>query len=588
MARLEVHSAALVAVAGQLDAAAGTLSAAAASVPVHPPLAADEVSVSAAARLSAHGAVLSSRAVDGAAVLAAAAVAVRQAVGAYLQTDATNAALVSLRGGGGAPAPVFTPAMTTNAATPQVPISPLAPRDGKSLAALMEAGNASAGSVFATACSTYAAGFNEAARAARAAESSVRAALSGLASPKLGAALSRFATWADAMAQHAETVKSTGQGHQDRFSRTQHATPATSEFTNVEQQLAKAQALNSNPATAGMYAPVISRLQTQLLGLHSRTHVAASSYLVGELPQAPAGPPPVTPIVEPAAGTAPAGGQPDPVAANSDDQSGDPVKPGAVPGAGPGAGDDPDSDPVDALDDPGGGLQQAPLSGGAQPLTAMVSMIPGLLGGVVGAAAAIPAALAQQGQSVLSQAVEGVSGLANGLAKPDPDTDVGGGDTADFGGSAGSGVGGGGGEGGATQPAAGPNLSPSGGTGMMSVAGLPGGPAAAGPVPAAPAGGLPEAGPGLGGAPMMMPPMGGMGAGAGGGGSRPVKAADKEVLVPPVPNGEPVRGEVVRRRARASVAEAPGRSGSQDDVVVTSARSGKRVVLDKEGGDRGG
>ena len=83
MARLEVHSAALVAVAGQLDAAAGTLSAAAASVPVHPPLAADEVSVSAAARLSAHGAVLSSRAVDGAAVLAAAGAAVRQAVGAY-------------------------------------------------------------------------------------------------------------------------------------------------------------------------------------------------------------------------------------------------------------------------------------------------------------------------------------------------------------------------------------------------------------------------------------------------------------------------------------------------------------------------
>ena len=286
----------------------------------------------------------------------------------------------------------------------------------------------------------------------------------------------------------------------------------------------------------------------------------------------------------PAPGTAPAGDQPDPAAANSDDrQSGDPVKLGRVPGAGPGVGDDPDID-ADALDDPGGGLQQAPLSGGAQPLTAMMSMIPGLLGGVVGAAAAIPKALAQQGQSVLSQAVEGVSGLANGFAKPDPDTDVGGAGTGDSGGSAGSGVGGGGGEGGATQPAAGPNLSPSGGTGMMSVAGLPGGSAVAGA--GGPPPGLPDAGPGVGGAPMMMSPMGGMGGmggGAGGGGSRPVKAADKEVLVPPVPNGEPVRGEVLRRRARASVADAPGHSGSQDDVVVTSARSGKRVVLDKDG-----
>ncbi|VBA62425.1 PE domain-containing protein [Mycobacterium attenuatum] len=585
VARLEVHSPALVAVAGQLDTAAGMLSTAGASVPVHPPLAADEVSTSAAARLSAHGTVLASRAGDGAAVLAAAAVALRQAIGAYQQTDTANAGLVSLHGSGATTAPVFTPAVTTNAATPALPISPPAPRDGKSLAALIEAGSPSAGSVFTTNCHTYAARFREAAHTVRAAEASVRAGLSGQAGPKIADALSRFATWAEEMAEHAEALSAAGQGHHERFSRTQQATPTTSQFSDVERQLQQAQVLNSRPATAGMYTPVISQLQTQLLGLHSRTHVAATNYHIGELPQAPPGPPPVTPIVDPAPGSAPTGTQPGPGDANPDDHSADPRNHAPAPGDIPGGNDD--ADPAAALDDPASGLDQMPLGGAAQPMTAMASMIPGLLGGVVGAAAAIPAALAQQGQSVLSQAAEAVSGLANGLTKPDPDTDLGGTDIGNLGGSTGSGASGGGG--GATQPAAGPgSLAPSAGTGMMSVAGPPGGPPLAGGLPSTPGAAMPDAGPGGAGAPMMMPPMGAMGAGAGGSAARPAKPADKEVLDPPVPNGEPIRGEVLRRTAKASIAETPRHSGGQDDVVVTSARTGKRVVIDDKDGPSDG
>ena len=73
---LEVSQAGLATVAATMTSAAGSLAALAAAPPVHAPLAADEVSTSAAARLTEHGGVLSSRASDGASVLAAAAQAV--------------------------------------------------------------------------------------------------------------------------------------------------------------------------------------------------------------------------------------------------------------------------------------------------------------------------------------------------------------------------------------------------------------------------------------------------------------------------------------------------------------------------------
>lgn len=565
---VEVHSSALVAAAGQLDAAAGALAAAAATVPAAEPLALDETSVSAAARLSAHGAVLASRAADGAAVLAAAAAALRQAVGAYQRMDAANAALVAARGGGDARAPVFTPAPTFDAATPALPISPAAPRDAKTLAALIEAGSAGGASTFGATCRSYGERFRSGAQAARDAAAAVRAGLSGLTGPNLADSLMRFEKWADAMGAHAEILNAASVAHGDRFGRTQQAMPETAEFTDLEHRLAAAQARNSRPATAGMYAPVIASLQSQLLGLHSRTHVAATNYLVGELPAAPPGPPPVTPIVNPAPGNTP-GAQPVPGGA-----SGDRVESSAGGGhggikgdSGGAAGDDGDDDG----DDANGGSQGAPLNAAGQPMSALTSMLPSLLGGVVGAAAAIPTAVVQGGQAAFSQASQAVEGLASGLAKPDTANDLGVGGLGEHGGPAGSSGGG------ATSPAAGASLSPS--SAMMS-AGAEATPATGGAMtgsaaPASP----PTAGAGGGGLPMMMPPMGGMGMGAAGGTRPTIKPPDKEVVIAPVANGEPVRGEVVRRSARASI-DGP----AADEVVVTRGR--KRVVLDEADGGR--
>ena len=82
-----------------MTSAAGSLAALAAAPPVHAPLAADEVSTSAAARTHRAWGVLSSRASDGASVLAAAAQAVLAVATQMAEIDAANAAALAALGG---------------------------------------------------------------------------------------------------------------------------------------------------------------------------------------------------------------------------------------------------------------------------------------------------------------------------------------------------------------------------------------------------------------------------------------------------------------------------------------------------------
>ncbi|OBB16992.1 hypothetical protein A5761_11065 [Mycolicibacterium setense] len=592
MASLEVHAEQLLVAARHVAAAAESLSSTAARPLAHPPVAADEVSTSAAARLSEHGMVLSSRASDGAAVLAAAAVAISQAATAYTEMNQNNTQTVSLKGNPGAVSVSFTPAVTANAPDPTVPIAPATPRDGRVTAAVVESGNPCAGSSFITGCADHAAAFRSAAHVVRNAKATVDSALTGQTGPTLTAGLTRFETWANSMADHADTVKSAGQGHSERFSNTQNSTPRTAQFTTLERQISETAALNARPATMGMYTPVLEKLQTRYLNLHTQAGGSMQSYHLAELPAAPPPPPPVVPIVsgEPAA----TGGTP----SASADRATDPQHPGAgpvdedgLPGADlGGAADDPEIAAL--LGDPGNGdlpgLEGLPAGaggapGGSDPLTTvsmLAGTLPGLLTGVVSGVAAIPAAMAQQAQGAVSQVVEGVSGAVSEfqqseLGASEPSLGL-----SDFGGSSGLGGGGGGGAG-ATDPAASSSPLPPGGTGMMSTASTPTPPPPiAGPTTTttttaattSPAG-----------APMMMPPMGGMGMGAGGagGGTRRLSEPNKEVYVPPVPNSEPVRGEVVRRRTYQTTPAEPTKP-AEKATTVTSARRGKKRVITRE------
>ena len=268
---LEVSHAGLATVAATMTSAAGSLAALAAAPPVHAPLAADEVSTSAAARLTEHGGVLSSRASDGASVLAAAAQAVLAVATQMAEIDAANASTLAALGGH-VSAPVGGPAtpaaVKANAMAANTPITPMAPRPGEVTAGLIETGSSSTGATFQGTCRAYGSAFEACAVAARSAQSAVAAGVTGRTGPRLSAALSKFASWADAMASHSATLAQAAQEHGGRFDRTQQDTPRTQQFTDTRQSLTRAQtaqhadrghglgpggAVRRSPAAAGLH-----------------------------------------------------------------------------------------------------------------------------------------------------------------------------------------------------------------------------------------------------------------------------------------------------------------------------------------------
>lgn len=87
---------------------------------------------------------------------------------------------------------------------------------------------------------------------------------------------------------------------------------------------------------------------------------------------------------------------------------------------------------------------------------------------------------------------------------------------------------------------------------------------------------------------MFMPPMGGMGAGAGGGATREVKDPDKTIVPPTRPNSEAVKGE--RRdpiRHTATVDSAGPQTGEPAKRAVT-VRSRTRRIEKPDDNDGGG
>lgn len=547
MVALYANDAGLAGASSQLAAAASTLGALAATPPAHAALASDEVSASAAARLSEHGAVLASRAADGAQVLQSAVHAVNEVARVFTDMDRENASALSdlqpaARGGVRA---AMNPAVTTNVVAPNVPIVPSAARPGKAQAAIMESGQCDAGTSFVSACGRYSAGFRQTASAARSAVHAVEQSLHGQTGPELAAALTRFANWADRMGEHATTVAQAATGHRERFSTAQKDTPRTAAFTQKERELSNATTLNAR--FGGAYSGVVTQLKGELAALNTGAGIASANYHLGELPAAPPPPPPVKPVVGQTSPDSrngnPASVGPTPAGAEQLDDVADGIVPGedvALAGGELGPDGLPASDPALA------GQGQGDMMSQVAPMAAMLpTMLAGALGGALGAVTSIPSAIGQQVQSAASQATQAVQGLTEGLAEPD----LGELDTSGFEPDSFSGLSsGGGGGGGGTEPAGGAPGPLSPGSGNMLAMGGPAGPAptinsAAAPV-AGPAAGAPAAG----GMPMMMPPMAGAGmGGAGGGGARPVKEPDKSIHLPTEPNSEMVKGQVPRR-----------------------------------------
>ena len=580
---LEVSDAGLATVAATMTSAAGGLAALAATPPVHAPLAPDEVSTTAAARLTEHGGVLSSRASDGAAVLTAAAHAVAGAITYMGEMDVANAASLAVGAGPAAPVggPVTQAATKVNAVAPESPIAPMAPRPGEATAGLIEAGSSSTGATFHTACRAYESAFEACAVAARTAEGAVSAGITGRTGPQLSAALNKFASWADAMASHSATVAKAAQDHGGRFDRTQQDTPRTQAFTDTRQAQARAQMLMMQ--TGGlMGADQFVRYGTHLQQLDTTATAAGVSYHLGELPQAPPPPPPVTDIVNDGA-SAPTDGSGQPgetKPAEAGEQSG--AGTGSELDAAGGLGDplaDPAADPLLA-----GGEGASPMGGDPmQQIMPMAAMIPsalaGALGGAVGAVTSVPQQLMGAAQQLMQGAGKGMEDPDLGLDDPLSDPGL-----SDFGGGVGSGGGGGGG---GMEPAGLDTSLPPGG-GALAAASAPGGGPPALPTGTGSVGGpttSSSAGAGMGGmgGMGMMPPMGGMGGGGGAGGSRTPAAPDKKVVMPSIPNGDPVKGEVERRQTVTADTAAAPKAGAADQPA--SGRPRRRVAMppDSEG-----
>lgn len=582
MAALKVDTAGLHAVAAGLRAAANTLAQLGTTPLAHPPLATDETSTSAAARLSEHGAVVASRASDAAAVLNSAADAITQAAQSYTAMDTANATLVSLQGN---PTPATaspTPAVTADLTAAQIPIAPQIPRPAQTTAAIMEAGQAVAGAPFLSGCTALGEAFGYAARSARTAAGEVSQHLHGEAGPTISAALKRYADWSDSMTRYTDVLGQMVGDHKDRFARAQYSTPSTTDFANRHRELQNAISVYNSHPTPGA-AQAVSKAHSNLNELTNRTHIAATTYHTGEQPATPPGPPPAVPIVEPDGGQDNTG--------TGQDGAGPPAQPTKAKAAA-GSDDDADDAIADAGDHLGDDLDPAADAGnpaGAAGMPGMAGSLPsimtGLLGGLVGAAASIPEKLGQEAQQVAQQASQAVSGLASGLGGKDKlDDDVHPGDLADS--FAGGSGGGDDGVGGATTPAS------DGGTGDLRPAASAMGSVDPSPPPMAGISSAPPSAPtaaaaGMGGAPMFMPPMGGMGAGAGGGATRTIKDPDKTIVPPSRPNSQRVKGEPrdpLRHTATVDTASAPAGGAAKRPVEI---RSRSRRVEHPSGDDKG-
>ncbi|MGK2853920.1 MAG: hypothetical protein ACSLE3_07410, partial [Microbacteriaceae bacterium] len=505
------------------------------------------------------------------------------------EKDIANAASLAVGAGPAASvsAPVTQAAVKVNAVAPETPIAPMAPRPGEATAGLIEAGSSSTGATFHTACRSYESAFEAAAVAARNAQGAVSAGITGQTGPKLSAALNKFASWADQMASHSATVAKAAQDHGGRFDRTQQETPRTQQFTDTRQSMTRAQMLMMQ--TGGlMGSDQFVRYGNHLQQLDTKATTAGVSYHLSELPQAPPPPPPVTDIVNDGASAPNEGsGQPgERKPAGTEDQQGAGA-PSELDAASSASGADPLADPMaDPAADPllTGGEGASPMGGDPmQQIMPMAAMIPaalaGALGGAMGAVTSVPQQLMGAAQQVMQGAASSMQEEPD-LGLDDPLDDAG---LSDFGSGLGSGGGGGGGGGGMEPAGLDTSLPP--GAGALGAASAPAGgggpalPTASGTV--GPTSTSAPAGAGMGGMGMMPPMMGGMG-GGGAGGDRAKPPPDKTVVIPSIPNGEPVKGEVERRQT-VSVDNAAAKASTGDQAAPGRPRRRVTMPPDSEG-----
>ncbi|MDO3042129.1 hypothetical protein [Mycobacteroides abscessus] len=520
----------LAALAARLASTAGSLAAVNAGALVHPPLAADAVSVGAATRLSSGGAALAGNISVQGADLADLATRLGLIAGIFTAQEEANAAAQASLSAAGRSSPPALPPLVRAPVAPDVrpPLAAPPLQEGEVLAAQFQAGSAHAGTAFGQACSSAAA-------AARAAAEDLRQVAgwlpevwrSTVGGEALAAVFTSRADTFEALADTAEHLDSQRGEHKSKYETAVGQAPTTKDYDDNRQRLSTA--VTNNARTGGLWASEVAAAVAERAELEQRAGKAHSSYLTGSMQ-----------ATEPKMGLGDDGhGQPG---------AGAPAAPGDTNSAANAAGlPDGLSEGAETL---GGAADALTDPESAQMMQMLLSALVGGLGGIASTAMQSISSLPQEVMGAGGQAMQGLTQAMSGVKPKTPDLsglgtpklDPG----LDFEGPAGIGTApaGGGGTEGLPAPGvsgAGPLTGPS--APAASAGTLGGGATAGGPAP----------GGGMGGP--MAPPPGGM---AGAGNKEKRKAEEQKVALPYRPNSEAVTGQLEERVvAKAAGTEPP-------------------------------
>ena len=248
---------------------------------------------------------------------------ITQARGAMLASSANtyddqeqiNAA--SLRSAGGstaasAPPPVSAPNLPTpTIPTVSAPQVGAPPTNGKDIAKLLHGGPGPTGlHDAAQQMRAHASQLQDTARQLQNGSSALAGDWQSSAGDQASQRIQELGQWYERHGEHATATVKALETSADDFSRARANTPTPAQFENTENRLKQAAQANANPANMGRYAPVVSALQTELAGLHTKatTHYADYARSAGNpsLVGSPLEPPPqpgspVAGKVEPAA-----------------------------------------------------------------------------------------------------------------------------------------------------------------------------------------------------------------------------------------------------------------------------------------------
>lgn len=218
--------------------------------------------------------------------------AITQARGAMLSSSAStyeeqeqiNAA--SLRStGGSSDAPSAPPPMSVpNLPTPTIPAVAAPqlgapPTNGKDIATLIHGGPGPAGlHTAAQQMRTHASQLQSTARQLHSGSTALAADWQSNAGNQASQRIQELSQWYERHGEHAAATATALETHADNYARARANTPTPAQFEDTENRLKQAAQANANPANLGRYAPVVSALQTELGGLHTKATAQYADY----------------------------------------------------------------------------------------------------------------------------------------------------------------------------------------------------------------------------------------------------------------------------------------------------------------------